>query len=228
MKVVGFVPARKGSTRVEEKNIQEILGVPLFLWAANNLSRVLDKKDIYIDSNSDEIIELAEKFGFSGIKRPEDLATNATDGNKFMLWEVSNVDADVYVQHLPPMPFLKQSTLQSAVEQVVDKKFDSAFAVIKRKSYQWSENGPMYDLKNIPNSFTLPDHIEEGMGLYVITKESILKNETRIGTNPLMVEIDQFESVDIDYPTDLEFARALAKGLGEESEYTNGISKYKS
>ena len=106
MKIVGFIPAKGSSTRTPAKNMQKVLGVPLFLWAANNLNKVLDKQDIYIDSDSEEILAIAKKHGFNTIKRPIELATNATDGNQLLQWQAKNVDADIYIQHLPPMIFL--------------------------------------------------------------------------------------------------------------------------
>lgn len=221
--VVGFIPARGGSIRTPGKNLQKILGVPLFLWAANNLNRILPKENIYIDSDSEEILSLAQKHGFRTIKRPENLATNSTNGNEFMLWEVSNVEADIYVQHLPPMIFLKRETLDKAINAVTSGEYDSAVGVISEHFYMWEEGKPKYDLLNLPNSFTLPLSIIEGMGLYVTTRESILKNKTRIGKNPALIQLDKFEAIDIDYPADLEFARAAAKGLGFGSVYTDRI-----
>ena len=222
-KVVGFVPAKGSSERTPSKNLQPILGIPLFLWAANNLSRVLPKEDIYIDSNSDEILNLAREHGFQAIRRPEDLATNATDGNKFMLWEVSNVEAEIYIQHLPPMPFLKKNTLTNALQEVKNGSHDSAVGVIREQLYLWKDGQPTYDKKNIPNSFTLPETIEECMGLYVTTRDSILTHKTRFGNTPYLQELDKFEAIDIDYPSDLELARAVAAGLGANTEYTSGI-----
>lgn len=226
-KIAAFVPARGGSERTPGKNLQHICGVPLFLWAANNLSRCLKREDIYIDSDSDEILGIARSHGFNVIKRPADLATNATDGNRFMLWEVSNVEAEVYVQHLPPMIFLKQETLSSAINAVVNEGYDSAFSAIREHFYIWKDNKPTYDLKNIPNSFTLPLLTIEGMGLYVVKRETILSNRTRVGDHPYLVQMDKYEAIDIDYPEDLEFARSVAKGVGKDSPYTVGIDAYR-
>jgi len=226
-KIVGFVPARGGSERTPGKNLQHVCGVPLFLWAANNLNRCLPREDIYVDSDSDEILSIARSHGFSTIKRPDHLATNATDGNRFMLWEVSNVEAEVYIQHLPPMIFLKKETLSKAIDAVVKDGFDSAFGAIQEHFYVWRDNKPTYDLKNIPNSFILPLLTLEGMGLYIVKRDTILSNETRIGDNPLLVKLDKYEAIDIDYPEDLEFARSVAKGVGKNSSYTEGIDAYR-
>lgn len=225
MRVAGVIPAKASSSRVKSKNLQELLGVPLFLWAANNLSRVLDRADIYVDSDGDEIIDLARKHGFQTIRRPDSLATNATNGNEFMLWEAENIDADILVQHLPPMAFLKKSTLEKAIE-FVQQGYDSAFAARKEAFYLWNDDGPAYDLHNLPNSFTLPKLTIEGMGLYVVRRKALLDNRLRISGKYAIVETDNYESIDIDYPEDLDFVRTIANGLPRDSPYICGISQY--
>ncbi|WP_338553369.1 hypothetical protein [Paenibacillus sp. KS-LC4] len=227
MKYAGVIPAKGSSTRLPNKNMYQIQGVPLFLWAANNLNRVLDRKDIFIDSDSDEILLLAEKHGFGAIKRPEALATNATNGNELMLWEMSQVDADVYIQHLPPMIFLKQSTLQKGIE-MIESGYDSVFSVLKTQCYLWGETAPKYDLYNLPNSFTLPPTIIEGMGLYFTKRNILEQTKVRVAGNYSMLEIDKFEAIDIDYLEDMELATAVANGLPSENPYTSGIQKLRS
>jgi len=226
MKIAAAIPAKGTSNRVPSKNMQQILGVPLFLWAANNLNRVLPKEDIYIDSDSDETLALAEKFGYQTIKRPSDLATNATDGNQLMLWQASNLDADIIIQHLPPMIFLKAETIRKALSAIRDDGYDSAFAINEEAFYLWDENGARYDLKNIPNSFTLPKLRIEGMGFYACRKEKLVETGVRVCGRSASIEIDAFESVDIDNPIDLEMARAIAGGLSRDSKYTAGLSQY--
>jgi YrbI family 3-deoxy-D-manno-octulosonate 8-phosphate phosphatase len=224
MKIAGVIPAKGTSTRVPGKNMQHVLGVPLFLWAANNLARVLPKTDIYVDSDSPEIRGIAERAGFRSIERPDELASNATDGNQLMLWQASQVDADVLVQHLPPMIFLRESTLRAGLARVVDEGFDSVFGAAEEAMYLWTELGPTYDLRNIPNSFTLPKTIIETMGLYITRKALLEASKLRISGRQTRLKLDHFERMDIDTPHDLEFARTVARGLGPDTEYTRGIS----
>ncbi|MET0592608.1 MAG: hypothetical protein ABW133_07915 [Polyangiaceae bacterium] len=223
MKIAGVIPAKGTSTRVPSKNLQQVLGVPLFLWAANNLARVLPKTDIFVDSDSPEIRGLAERAGFRSIARPAELATNATDGNQLMLWQASQVDAEVLVQHLPPMIFLRESTLRAGLSRIAEG-YDSAFGTAEEALYLWTELGPTYDLHNIPNSFTLPKTIIETMGLYITRKSCLESTRVRISGRSARLALDHYEQIDIDTPHDLEFARTVARGLGPNTDYTNGIS----
>lgn len=227
MKIIGFVPAKGSSTRVPDKNAQTILGVPLFLWAANNMNRVLPREDIYIDSDCPKIRALAETHGFGTIERPADLATNATNGNEFMLWQASQVDADIYVQHLAPMPFLKKETLEAAINSVKSGDFASSIGVRREQHYPWNEDGPAYDILSLPNSFELPESISEGMGLYVMSAKALQEQKIRAPLPCHLVDLDTFEAIDIDYPIDLELARAAAAGLPNNSPYLEGLNNIK-
>lgn len=223
MKVVGVIPAKGTSTRVKGKNFREILGLPMYLWAANNLNKVLNRKDIYIDSENEEILYVCNELGFGIIKRPKELATNNTDGNQLLLWELSQVDSDIYIQHLPPMLFVKKSTLEKMLDGVKNE-YDSSTVVHKQKMYMWnSEGNPLYDINNIPNSFDLPDIISETMGLYVSKKKSILENSVRVSGNILLVDVDVIESTDINYEDDYLMSKSIANGLPYDSEYLEGI-----
>lgn len=226
MKIVGVIPAKGNSSRTINKNRQNVLNVPLFLWAANNLNRILDRSDIYIDSDSREILNIAKYYGFSIIERPSNLATNATNGNELLQWEASNVKADLYIQHLPPMIFLKKDTLQNGIDKIVKEGYHSAFGARKEQMYLWDDKGPLYDLNNLPNSFTLKETIIEGMGLYFTTRKFLDKFGLRVNHESALIELDKYEAIDIDYPEDLEFARCVAKGLGTHSDYTDAIEKF--
>ena len=91
--------------------------------------------------------------------------------------------------------------------------------------YLLNVTGPNYELKNIPNSYTLPPLIREGMGFYVTHKAALLRDRTRISQPYMMIELDRFESIDIDYPHDLDFARAVAAGLPADSPYLAGLPR---
>ena len=224
-KVVGFVPAKGKSSRVKSKNKQEILGVPMFLWAANNLNRVIPKKDIYVDSDDDFILKLAKKAGFNTIKRPISLANNSIDGNQLLEWEFSNVsDADILIQHLPPMIFCKKETIQKGINKIKEG-FDSVVYIHSEKHYLWKKEKPMYDTDKIPNSIDLEPIDSECMGLYVVSKKSFEKTKKRINKNCAILKIDHFEKNDIDYSHDLIQARALAEYFKKNNmnQYYKGV-----
>lgn len=222
MNIIAFVPARGGSSRVPHKNLKPIGGIPMFLRACYNLHQILPKSQIVVDSDDKQILSLANEHGFKTIVRPDNLASNATDGNAFFRWETSNFpDADIYIQHLPPMVFLGKETLSSCINAVLEEGFDSVVCVGEEKYYLWDADTmePTYDLTHIPNSFTLKSTIFETMGLYVIDAKVHKQNGLRIGSNFKVIKVNKYEQVDINYPEDFEFAEAIERGLPDESQY---------
>lgn len=220
-KIIAFVPARGGSTRVSKKNLRPIGNMPLFLRACYNLHQILPKENIVVDSNDEEILDIAKKNGFQILVRPEDLATNATDGNAFFRWETSNFPGyDIYIQHLPPMPFLSKDTLEKCIN-AIEEGYDSIVCVGKERLYLWDtqKKEPLYDLEHIPNSFTLPETVFETMGLYAITAEAHKKTGLRIGNNRKFIEVPHIEQIDINYEDDYVVALAIEAGLSNDSVY---------
>lgn len=229
--IIAFVPARGGSSRVPQKNLKLIGGIPMFLRACYNLCQVLPKERIVVDSDDETILSLARSHGFKRIIRPYNLATNATDGNAFFRWETSNFpDADIYIQHLPPMVFLGKNTLEESINAVENEGYDSIVCVGEEKFYLWDADTmkPTYDLAHIPNSFDLKPTVFETMGLYVIDAKAHMDTGLRIGKNFKVVKANKLEQVDINYPEDFDYAEALERGLPDSSQYksANLVSKF--
>lgn len=212
MKIVGFVPAKSNSTRLKNKNNLNIGGVPLFINAALNLSKVIPKKNIYIDTDSYDFIECAKKYGFSHIKRSSDKTLNSFNGNDLLMWEVNSIDCDIAVQHLPTMPFLKKETLDKSISAVIGG-YDSVLASYEESFYTWSKNTPDYDILNIPNSFELDKKKIEGMGIYVVNKNKFVENKTRVFGKIFNINLSHFERVDINYEEDYLFAKNIFTGF---------------
>ena len=66
MKIAGCIPAKSNSTRLPNKNNLKINNLELFINACNSLSKVLPKKDIYVDTDSRKMLEIAKSHGFNG------------------------------------------------------------------------------------------------------------------------------------------------------------------
>ncbi|MFA5724353.1 MAG: 6-hydroxymethylpterin diphosphokinase MptE-like protein [Candidatus Pacearchaeota archaeon] len=211
-KVVAFVPAKGTSSRVENKNMKILGEKPLFLHILDTLLNCYMIDEVYLDTESEEVFNLAKKRNHIELKRDPALANNNTDGNKLLLNEASQVDADIYLQALPTAPFLSRETIDDAIFSLLcSKENDSLFSVIMDKLYLWQENGkPLnYNLLNIPNSIDLKDTIIETMGLYIIKKQSLFELKSRIGKNPILYKIPFIESTDIDTYEDFYLAEAI-------------------
>lgn len=216
MKVVAFLPAKGTSSRVESKNLKLLDGKPLFLHTLEKLMECEFIDEIYLDTESDEVIDLASETNCKILKRDSTLASNTTDGNKLFLNEVNYVEADIYVQILGTSPFIEKETIQKGIKAIKNNDFDSSVLIRKERLYTWNEKAPNYDIENIPNSFDLGDTIIETMGLYIVKRETALTTQRRIGDNPHLLEASPLEAIDVNWPEDFELANLIAAGKREK------------
>ncbi len=212
MKVVAFVPAKGNSERVKNKNLTVVDGDYLFRKTLVKLLESTKIHEVYLDTDSDEIINHAKHLPIKIIKRPKELATNDTDGHKLFEFECSQVDADVYFQILCTAPLLSIQSIDAAVDALIKSDSDSLVGVHKFKSYLWKDGEPEYGRGKIPNSADLPEFIKETMSLYGVKRNKNSVISRRFGANPILFEISEMETIDIDNPCDLVLANTIMAG----------------
>ncbi len=228
MKVVAFLPAKGTSERIESKNKKKLNGKSLFLHTLEKLMQCEFIDEVYLDSESDEILEKASYLGYIPLKRSLSFATNQTDGHQMFTNEVSQVEADIYIQILCTSPFISIDTIRKGVDILKNETaYDSVVLVKKEKQYLWEEGQPLYDKHHVPNSCELPDTIIESMGLYMTTKECAQKNKRRFGNNVYMLTADALETIDVNYSDEFILAETIMRGLAQkENQEFQLLSKF--
>lgn len=217
MKVVAFLPAKGSSDRIENKNTKLLDGKPLFLHTLDKLLACDFINEVYLDTESDEIIAMAAERDCRVLRRAPELASNRTDGNRLFMNQVQHVEADLYIQILCTSPFISTETLRRGVQTLRDDSgFDSAVLVRKERLYLWHSGRPVYDIANIPNSFTLDETVIETMGLYMMRREAALRLERRIGDTPLLLEASALEAIDVNWQEDFDLAGLIEAGRREK------------
>ena len=216
MKIVAFLPVKGHSQRIENKNLKLLDGKPLFIHTLDKLVNSNFFDEVYLDTESEEIIDAASEIDCKILKRDPSLASNKTNGNKLFENQIAQVDADIYVQILATSPFILIETIKNAINNITESNsYDSAVLVSKQKQYTWKNNKPEYNHFDIPNSIDLEDVIIETMGLYIVKKDVAHKNKRRLGDNPLLIESTPIEAIDVNFPEDFHLAELIAAGRRE-------------
>jgi len=217
MKIAAFLPAKGSSNRIPNKNTMLLDGEALFLRSLKKLSSISLIDEVFLDTESHEIIDIASEVKCKILKRDPLLASNKTDGNLLFYNEVQNTDANICIQLLGTSPFIKAETIIKGLRILIDNPdYDSVVAIRKEKQYKWIDGHPAYDINHIPNSVDLEDTIVESMGLYIVRRTIALETKRRIGNKPYLLEIDPLESIDVNWPPDFELANLIAVGLREQ------------
>jgi len=214
MKIVAFVPAKGSSDRVPSKNLRILDGEYLFRRKLKQLLACPDIDEVWLDTESDEIIAEADDLPIQILKRDPALASNSTDGHEMFANECAHVpDADIVIQALCTAPFVDDKTISKAITALRENpEHDSLVAVQKTKQYTWHKGEPSYGRGRVPNSVDLPPTLSEAMSLYMMRRSSVAYPGKRFGQSPLLFELDTRENLDINYLQDLELADTICRG----------------
>lgn len=221
-----FLPTRKGSERVKNKNTRPFAGIEggILRVKLQQLLQVERVKDIIVSTNDPETIEVAQSFGSDRIKvieRPEYLCLSSTVIEDFINYIPTVVDAEHIFWVHATAPFADKEVLESALDayeqQVLEsKQYDSLLSVTKIQQFLWSDKQNKcvnYDRSQVkwPRTQDLEPLYEINHAFYINSKENYLKYHDRIGMKPMMFELDKIHSFDIDWDDDFELAQIIYK-----------------
>ncbi|MEQ8736681.1 MAG: hypothetical protein RIC29_17295 [Rhodospirillaceae bacterium] len=213
MRIVAFVPAKGQSDRIANKNTVILDGEHLFKRKLRQLLECDLIDEVYLDTESRDLIDLASDLDVKVLTRDPNLASNSTDGHALFANECAQVDADIYIQSLCTSPFITKDTISRALKALLeDENSDSLVAVQKKKQYQWVDGRPQYGDGKIPNSVDLPESVIESMGLYMVRRDGASPPKQRFGKSPLLFDLTEEEAVDLNWPDDLAFAERICAG----------------
>ena len=213
MRVVAFATIKMNSQRVPYKNIR-ILGTRPLCYHTLNTALQITGIDEVIAYCSDEEIQRYIPSAVRFVKREKWLDADSVQAQDVYTAFINDVDADIYVSLLTTAPFIKVNTMAHALNEVVSGEYDSAFCVKRMQTFAWNKGEPLnYDPQAIPRTQDLEPVFLETSGFFIFTKELWLREGRRIGHKPLVQELDDIESIDIDTPTDFEFAKLVASHM---------------
>lgn len=214
MKIVALVPIKLNSERVKNKNIRKFdNGRPLCTYILDTLKNVNNIDEIYVYCSDEKIKEyIPEEIIY--LKRSNSLDQSTTKINEVLKAFAQDVDADYYVLTHATAPFITKETIEKGVEIIRNGEYDSVFTVTKLQDFLWKDNKPLnYSLDAIPRTQDLEPLYEETSGLYIYSKELILKEGRRIGYNPFLLEVSKIEALDIDTEDDFFISNAVSSKI---------------
>ena len=130
-KILVVIPARGDSKRILRKNIRLLADKPLIAHAIGIAKSSKYVDDVVVSSEDFEIIQIAEKFGASIVRRSPNLAGDRIPLDPVILDATVQKEKqafdeyDIVITIQPTSPLLKSETLDKAIE-----KFDNYNKII--------------------------------------------------------------------------------------------------
>ncbi len=214
-KIAALVPMRHHSQRVPGKNFRLLDGRPLYQHILSTLLEVPEIDQIVIDTDSEEIISgIQASFPqVTVLNRPAELRADTIPMNEILMYDTSQVQADLYLQTHSTNPLLKASTISNAINTLtsVYPAYDSLFSVTMLKTRLWDQLGRA--INHNPNILLqtqdLPPVFEENSCIYLFTSDQLVLRRNRIGERPYLFVIDPAEAWDIDEEIDFKLVELI-------------------
>jgi len=219
MKIIGMIPARMGSTRVKNKNLRLIDGIPLIQYIVNAAkeSKLLD--EVYINSESNKFAGIAKKSGIKFYQRPEILSSDTATNDDFALDFIDNIECDILIQLLATSPFLTTDEIDAFIRAMLKGDFETMISVSNIQIECVYKNKPVnFNQKEQ----TPPSQLLEPIKSYACSimgweTERFIKNieiynsayhggDGRVG----FYELKGYSTIDIDHEEDFLLAEAVS------------------
>lgn len=122
MRIIAIIPARGGSKRLPSKNIYPLNGKPLMAYTIEACKQSKHIHEIYVSSDSEEILKVATDYGAKAIERPASLADDHTP--KIIAIRQAVKAAEVERDGVPDIVVIPQANSPQITAEQMDKAID--------------------------------------------------------------------------------------------------------
>ncbi len=216
---IAIILCKGNSKGVKNKNIRNFFGKPLMYWTIKSLKESTIIKDIYISSESDQILRYAKKYKINCIKRPKYLTNPKSQSEDSILHSIKNIKSgfDYIVFPQVTSPLRPKKIFDKSLKYFFNKKFDSLFSSnIPSKIFLWSEKKslkPHYDINKRPMRQEIKKIYMENGSFYIFKKKGFIKFKNRLFGRVGTFVIDKSYSYDIDEEIDFKINEIVKKKL---------------
>ncbi|MBP0904531.1 cytidylyltransferase domain-containing protein [Mariniflexile gromovii] len=209
MKKIGFIPLRKNSKGIVNKNKRKMVGRPLFTWVLGE-AVFSDLDMVYVYTDDSEIIDFINKeyhwtSKVKAVLRSDESATDTASTEFAMLEFCDSIDYDfdVFCLLQATSPFTKREDINACLDTLNDG-YDSSLTVVNTHRFLWNSNGTAinYNPHKRPRRQDFEGLLVENGSVYVTTKQALQKHENRIGEKVAVVKMPEDTLMEIDSETD--------------------------
>ena len=226
-----FLPTRKGSERVKDKNTRRFAGMEGGL-VENKIRQLLKTKlidEIVFSSNDEKCLSVAERYlrddRLKIIERPSELCLSSTNLQDLICYVPTITQANHILWGHVTTPFADATVYDEAIKLYLDKcssGYDSIVGVTELKNFLLNKDGVLINNSTDipwPRTQDLEAIYEINHTVFLASREIYLSQRNRLGVKPFLYVMDSVHSLDIDWPEDFTIAEALYRRLyGTDAE----------
>ena len=220
--VAFFLPTRKGSERVKNKNTRDFAGIKGGLLE-NKLRQLINSEkidEIILSTNDEECINITapytEKYSrVKIVRRPDELCMDSTNLQDLISYVPAITDAQHILWGHVTTPFVDEAEYDNAIEVYFSKlkeNYDSLIGVLGVKNFFLNKEGVIINNTTPltwPRTQDLDTLYEINHAVFLAKREIYEEQKNRIGENPYLYEMDKLKSFDIDWEEDFVMAEII-------------------
>jgi CMP-N-acetylneuraminic acid synthetase len=218
-----LIPLKGESQRVPGKNMRPFGGRPLFHTIVRSLEQAGRVKNIYINTDSPEIVSSAAAFPTITVemRKPELLGHDIS-----VNWIIKDFLEDhPEIGHLAQThctnPLLSSETIDAAITAYFNNDdCTSLFTATRIQARLYDKH--LRAINHNPNELLPTQDLDpiylENSNMYIFEREAFFAEDARITSNAIVWEMDPYEAVDIDEERDFAMAKALHRGMGRAEQ----------
>ncbi|MEN8126133.1 MAG: acylneuraminate cytidylyltransferase family protein [Bacteroidota bacterium] len=217
-----FLPTRKGSQRVKNKNTRIFGGKEggLLQLKLEQLIKIKSVDEVILSSNDEISLSIGKKFEkfdqrVRVIERPDKLALSSTDLVDLIKYVPSITDCNNILWTHVTSPFVDENDYENAIQLYFENmnNYDSLMSAKKFNNYLWSkEKNDLINRANNkkwPQTQDLEDLYEIDSAIFISKRSNYLNNNDRVGNKPNLYVMDGIKSFDIDWQEDFKLAELI-------------------
>jgi N-acylneuraminate cytidylyltransferase len=220
------IPARAGSKGIPRKNLVPVCGRPLVEWSVRQALGARRIDSVWVSSDGEEILRVAEAAGARAIRRPPELAADDASSESAWLHALETIESrglrvDRMVGMQPTSPVRESADLDAALEQFEREGLDSLVSVSEiRDFFVWERVGEAlfrpvnYDFRNRRRRQAIAPQYRENGSFYVFRPELLRREGSRLGGRIGAYIMSEHKIFQIDSPEDIALCEAVMRGFG--------------
>ena len=221
-----LIPAREGSKGILNKNILLVDGKHLIKYTIDAAKKSSYIDQIYVSSDSNFILDIAEKSQVHPLKRPaiyaQDNSSSVEVVRHFInILQPNQIRQNPYIIYLQPTSPLRKSVhIDAAIELMQESKAQSVISVVEaekppQKSFQLDLNGRLISLfdENISNARRqdLPKCFYPNGAIYCFRVDDFISRNGFPSNGSVPFVMSQSSSVDVDQFADLVLVEKIMR-----------------
>ena len=235
MKIIAFLAARMGSTRVPFKNVRLLNGKPMFSYLLEESIRSQRIDRLFLNSDSVEILDIGKTIFEDKIEyhlRPSNLGNSSASLDDYVYDFNNKVESDVVI-FLNRAVFLTAKSIDKAIDLFVSKNLSSMTACAELKTHAFINNQSINFQTNMrqPRSQDIDPVMAMTSGFFIWKTSEFQKSYEKNGfanfINPFETyPLNSIESIDIDNEDEWLLAEKFMSGkYSDNPVYHESVSE---